>query len=405
MSQFGDALYYLIFIFMVDKLTGDAAMVGVVGALQALPFVLLGPIAGVVADRVDRRRVMLAADLLSALVLLGLGLLLLIEHRPPLWVVFATACLLSVVNTFFAPAKSAAIPRLVPAERLIEANSLSAATQSLMPLLGLGLSGSVLGLIYKLYPDYFFLSSAVLNGLTFLYSASCIARLPTLAPLREEISDKHVLHDSVEGVRFVFRHHVLKVVLLLNLFLQLFVSPFMVVYVIANRQWFGGEYVTLASFEFGFVLGMLAGALWVGKAKIVRPGMAMAVSLAIVGVGVALMAYSRTFWLFLFWNLVCGVALPFAQVPLQTYVQIILPDEYRGRVGSAFMMLAMGVMPVGMLLAGTLTDAIGLVWMFLLMGGGMLVSSLVGLLDRPFREARLPDQAESTSPPVEPSAV
>ena len=155
-SQFGDALYTLLFLFMVDKLTGKAAMVGYVGALEAAPFLLFGPYAGVLADRLDRRRIMLFADLVSALVLAGLCVVLLVYPKPHVGVIFAAAFLLSTVNAFFAPAKSAAIPALVPAERLMEANALSAATQHLMPLLGLGISGVGLGLLYALYPNLFF---------------------------------------------------------------------------------------------------------------------------------------------------------------------------------------------------------------------------------------------------------
>src|SRR5436305_13461671 len=76
-SQFGDALYALLFFFMVDKLTGKAAMVGYVGALQAAHFLLVGPYAGMIADRFDSRSVMLFADLVSAIILAALcGVLL-----------------------------------------------------------------------------------------------------------------------------------------------------------------------------------------------------------------------------------------------------------------------------------------------------------------------------------------
>src|SRR4051812_33398009 len=105
-SQFGDALYSLLFLFMVDKLTGKAAMVGDVGAIQAAPFLLFGPYAGLVADRLDRRRVMLFADLASAAILALLCVQLLVNPRPPTVIVFAAAFLLSSVNTFFLPAKS-----------------------------------------------------------------------------------------------------------------------------------------------------------------------------------------------------------------------------------------------------------------------------------------------------------
>ena len=80
------------------------------------------------------------------------------------------------------------INEVVPGEQLMEANALSTATQNLMPMLGLALSGSVLGLLYKLYPATFFPSAALANAASFFFSGYCIARLPSLRPKRSEAS-------------------------------------------------------------------------------------------------------------------------------------------------------------------------------------------------------------------------
>ena len=198
-SQFGDALYFMTFLFMVGKLTGSAAMVGYVGALKALPYLLLGPYAGVLADRVDRKWIMLGSDLLSAFILLALGLIVFVLPSPPIWTIFVAATLLATINVFFLPAKSAAIPNLVPPDRLLEANSLSAATQSMMPLLGLAISATGLGAIYALYPDYFFLSAIIVNSVSFLYSGACIFGLPKIVPDRAHLPQQKVLEDTKAG--------------------------------------------------------------------------------------------------------------------------------------------------------------------------------------------------------------
>src|SRR5580693_2693012 len=115
-SQIGDSLYYVAFMFMVKKVTGSSAMVGYTGALELAPYLLIGPYAGVIADRLDRRVIMLASDLLSALVLLVFSAALLTGVAPPAWGILLLAFLLSSVRCFFLPAKSAAIPALVPPE-------------------------------------------------------------------------------------------------------------------------------------------------------------------------------------------------------------------------------------------------------------------------------------------------
>lgn len=392
-SQFGDALYALLFLFMVDKLTGSAAMVGYVGAIQALPFILLGPFAGVIADRMDRRGIMLSADMVSAVILLAFSALLLIAPKPPVMMIFAVAGLLSVVNVFFLPAKSAAIPVLVPAEHLMEANALSAATQNVMPLLGLALSGTVLGLLYTLYPNLFFFTAAVVNAASFLWSAVCIARLPRLVPFREEAhAAKHPLQDALDGFKLIRRDHVLRMTLILSFFLHVFIAPWMVVFIAANRTWFGGQFWTLAAIEAGFMGTMVITSLAIGRRNITRPGMGYIGGLAAIGAFVALMALSHNFWVFCFWNALCGIALPFATIPMTTYVQRVVPNAFLGRVNSAMMMLSMGVMPVSMGVAGIVLDRIGLQAMFLVMGVGMCATALAGLLNTEFREARMPEE-------------
>lgn len=397
-SQLGDALYYLVFLFMVDRITGDPRMVGLCGALQALPFLLFGLPAGVVADRVDRRKVLLFADVASALLLSVLAVRLYFDATPPVWLLFAAGFLLSAVNAFFAPAKNAAIPAVVPPEKLMTANALSQATQGMMPLIGLGVSGSVLGLLYAIYPDWFFLSAVVLNALSFALSAVFVRRLPALPPDREKAGG-HPWQELKDGLRYVRRAHVLLMLVVLSVLVQVMVSPFMVVYVSVNRAWFGGDYRTLALFEFAFMVGMVLSSVWVGRLHIRRPGVAFIAGLAVVGATIAAMAFSRSLALFSFWNFAAGIALPFAQIPMNTYLQTVVPDAYRGRVNALLTMASFGVQPLGAGLAGWLTEQVGIVAMFLLMGIGMGVAALVGLLDRPFREADL-DHA-TVMPPVE----
>lgn len=397
-SQFGDALYFLILAFMVGKLTGSAAMVGYIGALKALPYLLLGPYAGVLADRIDRKIIMLASDLLSATVLLGLGVVVWLAPAPPIWTIFVAASSLAIINVFFLPAKSAAIPNLVPTDRLLEANSLSSATQSMMPLIGLALSATALGAIYAIYPDYFFLTAIVVNAASFLYSAYCISTLPSIRPDRAGQPKQRVLDDTRAGIAFIWKNHVLKVTLLLSMLLNLFVAPFMVVYIAANNLWFGGKFSTLAWFEFSFTLGMVIGSIIVGRLSIRRPGFAFCIGLVVVGASIAMLAIGPYFWNMVLWNLVAGLAIPYASVPINTYFQLVVPDSFRGRVNSAITMAAMGVMPLGMMLAGIVTAKIGVVLMFIVMGGGMVAASAFGLIDGPFRNATMPGDSEHPAP-------
>ncbi|MBI3721644.1 MAG: MFS transporter, partial [Fimbriimonas ginsengisoli] len=185
-SQLGDSFYYVVNAFMIKKLTGSAAMVGFNGVLECLPFLLIGPFAGVLADRLDRRRIMIASDLACFLTLLGLGLVVFLRPVPPVEAILATSALMFIARSFFLPSKNAAIPSIVPQDLLLKANAASAFTQNFVPMIGLALSAGVLGILYSISTTWFFLSAILVNSLSFLGSALFVRQLPALRAERTD---------------------------------------------------------------------------------------------------------------------------------------------------------------------------------------------------------------------------
>src|SRR5438874_4289515 len=252
-SQFRDAFYYVVFAFMVAKLTGEPKMVGFVGAAETLPFLLFSAYAGVVADRLDRRRIMLLSDMLCGLALVLFAGLVISNSHPPTWTLLLTPFVLSCVRVFFIPAKNAAIPALVPEEMLLKANAFSSMTQSFMPLFGLALSASVLGVLYAISQTWFFVAAIAVNALSFFGSAYYVAKLPAVIPDRTD-EEKHPLTEFVEGLRYIKRRKVIAIQIALGSLVNLMISPFFVVYVITNNKWFGGKPQTLSWCETVFFL-------------------------------------------------------------------------------------------------------------------------------------------------------
>lgn len=395
-SQLGDALYYVVFMFMVDKITNSAAMVGFVGAVEMLPFVLFSGYAGVIADRLDRKKILLYTDWICMGILIAFGLLVFATGTPPVWSIFLTAGLLSTARAFFYPAKNAAIPNLVPAEDNLQANTLNAMTFNVMFTAGLALSAGVLASLYNLSPTLFFGITVMLNALSFGLSALYIMKLPAIVPERTD-EERHPWSEFKDGLRYIRRRRVLTVMMFAGLFMSLAISPFFVSYVAANKQWFGGRPETLTLCEMAFFVGMIVGSAVLARLNFKKVGLGYVMGLGITGLCVALMAGSPMFWLFAVWNLVCGLFIPFADIPYQSYIQVKVEDAFRGRVNSALTMLRNGMMPLGMGLAGWLIDAVGLVGMFLIMGLGMTTVALVALLDPTFRRSSLePEKTQET---------
>lgn len=381
--------------FVIKKTFNDDAMVGMVGAVEALPYLLLGTIGGAVADRIDRKKIMVWSDMLSAgLLFVYLAFLMSLAGNPPKWVFFVVGFLTASIRVFFFPAKNASIPRLVPPEKLFKANALSAVTDQLawlvgnVMMVGLGILADKVGLIQ-------FLKILVLvNAITFLVSVYFLYLLPKIEIQREEHhEEQHMLTDIREGIAYAKRDRVIGLSLLTSFGLGLFMSPFFVVYLATNVAWFGGRASPLAFIETCFIIGMLSMSFIVPHLKIKKAGLAFGVGLTIAGICVLLMGFSPIFGMYCLWNLICGFAIGVVDVPMRTYQQLKVPDEYRGRIMSLGQLIWMSVQPIGMSLGGPLLSLLGIVKMHVLMGSGFAITGAAPLLDKEFRDATIPDQS------------
>jgi DHA3 family macrolide efflux protein-like MFS transporter len=396
-SQLGDSFFYVAFMFMVQKVTGSYAMVGFVGVCETVPYLLFSLYAGVVADRIDRKRIMLWSDLLSGVVLCMLAALVWVLGKPPVWSLLATPFLLSSVRSFFMPAKNAAIPALVPPSELLTANALSSMTQNIAPVLSLSLSAGVLSLLYATSPALFLICAVLVNSLSFFGSALFVWRLPKIVPDRDSVHTSHPWADLKDGLRYIRSRRVLVVLLSLSTALSFAISPYFVVYVAANTEWLGGKPQTLASCELAFFAGMVVASLYVGKLKFDKPGKGFIFGCATVGLTVVATAFSPNFGLFLVWSVAAGLALPFASIPVASWMQATVPDAFRGRVNSLYAMLQMGAQPLGLGLGGMLVAHAGISLAFIVMGGGMAVAALAGLFDREFRNLEMPSETKDST--------
>ncbi len=384
--------------FMAQRLTGSFAMVGYVGAMEMLPYLLIGPYAGVIADRMDRKRIMLLSDLSSAAALIAFAFVVEASHgKPPAWTLLLIPFALSTMRCFFTPAKSASIPNLVPPELLIQANALSNSTFNIVGLMGLAFAATVIAQLYVLSPLNFFALLLMVNALSFAVSALFVSKLPPIVPDRKHEGDKHPLEDFKSGLRYIRSRRDLKVFIILLAAFRIGVAPFFVVYVAANTQWFGGKPQTLMWFEFTFFAGMILGSLIGARMRIRRPTMIFSLELLLVGVFIAIMAFP-VLGIFVALNFICGIIVAAGDIPMTTYLQASVEDAYRGRVNSVKEMVTTGVMPLSMAGAGLSLSRFGLQGSFLLMGGVMTIAGAAGFIDRRYRDVQMP--AEVYDKPV-----
>lgn len=399
-STLGDVVYYFVFLFVTDQITRDPRMVAVVATCQALPYVLFGPFAGVLADRFDRRKVMLWCEGLSVLTTVLICLYgLMVTDGFSIVPLCVAAFTLSAMNAFFAPARSAAIPRLATADHAAEAAGLMVSMQQVMGLISAALLATVLAALSTIFPDHFLSVGAGFNAVTYLISFWFTLKLPTMLPDRQEsgsldrgLRDAWLSFkgDLAEGIGAVRKDPVVKIALPVSAIGTLFVSGFMILYVTVNREWFGGRLETLAWIELSYASVVVVGCLWLTKRPPRHPGQAFLFGIVGTGVLVGLMAISRNYTVFLLLNMLCGVTVAYLIVPINQYIQTAVPDELRGRVSSLWGMLNSGMQPVGLAMIGPMLATLRVQGTFLAMGIGMALPGLLGYGSKGIRQATLP---------------
>lgn len=395
-SQFGDVLHYIVFLWFVRETTGDPSKVGIVMASGMLPYVFLSLYAGTVVDRLDRKKVLIWSDLASAILLFVFLVLIFLVRKPSVWVVSLIAALLSCALVFHQPAKSAAIPRLVPEERLLEANSVNSATMQVMYLVGNFASALLLQIVFLFSRLVAYGLAFGINALSFVVSALFNMKLPSLVPERED-APKSPWNEAKEGIRFVVTHPVLLITFVMMLGMQFSVAPFMIVYVETAQKTFRAGPWVIGYLETGFFLGMILGSWLVSKFSIRHAGLAFSIAIFLSGLTIVPMGYIDSLVVFWILNLLCGLFLPFGSIPLNTFIQLETPDAFRGRVNSALNMIAALSMPLSMGLTGFLINWLTLPGVYVLMGIGLCVSALGGLCSSNFRAATLPKESSSES--------
>jgi MFS family permease len=383
-SMLGDWLLFIALPFYIYDLTGSTLATGAMFIVETLPILLFGSIGGVFADRWDRKKTMIVADLLRAALLL---LLLAVRSPEWLWALYLVVFVQSSVGQFFNPAKGALIPQLVDEPQLMPANSLNSLGVELTRLIGAPLGGALmaqLGLPSVVLVDCVsFVVSALLIGMIAVPRGEHAA--PAAAP---DVGLPALLagiwRDLVEGLRLVASTRWLA-----GLFLAMgiimfgqgitnaLLVPFVEQVLHGDAQIFG--WVVTAQGIGGLIGGLLAGTL----GRLFSPVRIMAVSGCAMGVLILLIVNIPALPVVLGLLAVSGLPAVAFMVSEATMLQSGVADQNRVRVmGSYGMVLALAML-IGMGVASALGDWLGIVPMLDLVSGlyvlaGMIVLVLVG---------------------------
>jgi MFS family permease len=335
---------------LVYRLTGSSLLLGSVGFASQFPVFLMAPIGGMVADRVNRHRVVVATQTAAMILALILAVLTL-THRVTVPQIFVLAALLGVVNAFDIPGRQSFLVDMVGREDLMNAIALNSSMFNGARVIGPAIAGI---LVAKIGEGWCFFANgisyiAVIAGLLMM-RIECRARSKSDSPL----------DDIIEGFRWASHTAPIRALLLLLGLVSLVGMPYTVLMpLFADRILHGGA--KGLGILMGFTgIGALLGALTLALRSGVR-GLGRLVALTCAGFGISLIAFSfsRYFWLSAVLLIPVGFCLMLQMACSNTLIQSMVPDALRGRVMAVYSMMFMGMAPFGALLGGALADRLG----------------------------------------------
>lgn len=370
-SHLGDSLRHIALIWLVKEMTGSALAMGTVGMCAMIPYLALSLFAGALVDLVDRKKIMIWADVLRGGLTLALPILLFTGHLQ-FWHVCVMAFLLSSVSTLFGPAMMASLPNVVGKEQLLAANSMKQMTMQGAGIIGPALGGVIVGLAGTI-------PALVIDSVSFFVSAAAIlaARIPGARPEagREAVNVRAILGGVREGFGFIVSQKMMLAVVLIAVGLNFVGAPTMVLMAIHVEEAWGAGADGYGIISSAWSVGAFAGALAVGAvvARIRRDRVIWG-SLVLQGVVLFGLVVGTNLGHGVMVFVVGGITNALVNIPFMTWAQEIVPDRIRGRVFSALEVGCMAAAPAALALAGTAADAFGTSAIF----GTMAVATIIG---------------------------
>lgn len=341
----------------------DATAVGVTMALNFAPQLLLVPITGVVADRFDRRRMLMLTQVSMGMLGLGLGILTL-TGIVQLWMVFVFAGCLGLVAAFDAPVRHAFVSELVPAGQLTNAVALNAASFNTARLIGPAVAGLLVAVIG---PGWVF----VVNAASFaaVLSALALLRRNELVQFTRSTGKGTGLRA---GIRYIGRRPDILLVLLMIFLVGTFGFNFSIYIATMARVEFDQGPDVFGVLSSVVAIGSLMGSLLSARRE--RPRLRV-LSLAALGMGLALglAALAPNIWAFGAAFVGVGFTAMTTMTTANAYVQTTTKPSMRGRVMAIYLAVFLGGTPIGAPLVGIVVDAFGPRW-------GLVVGTVAGMI-------------------------
>ena len=345
---------------LVFQLTNSAFLLGLVGFLSSIPIFLLSLFGGVVADRVNKKIILLFTQNTFMALAFILAILTQVKLITP-WQIMLIALLNGVVMAFDAPSRQAVVVELVGKQHLLNAIALNSAAFNSARVIGPSLAGILVASIGMSGCFY-------INGISFLAAITALLLIKLNNGSKRD-TKTNVAEDLTEGLRFIKNHRVILILIAMVGITSLFGFSYVILMpIFANdilKVGVKGLGMLMSAAGFGALVAALVLAR-LGDFK--YKGKLLIISSITFSISLVLFSLSKIYLFSIFILILTGWASVTATSLVNTLLQTVVPDAFRGRVMSAFMFTFAGVMPFGNLIAGALSQVLG-VSLTVLIGG------------------------------------
>lgn len=384
-SILGSQIVSFAIVWYLTEQTGSATVLAIASMFGILPNILLSPFAGAMADRGDRKSIMIISDLVVGLARL-LGFFLFLTGAIQVWHIYLMIFVGSAAGSFQQPAMASSTALMVPKKHLSRVAGMNQTLQGALSIAGPPLGALLMSLttIANIY---------LLDVITMLFAVLPllfipIPKLETRKDSNGDVIKTSFFQDIKEGFQYVLNWKGLTLLLLSAMLINFLISPAMSLLPLLVSKHFGGDEVQLALMNSMLGIGMLIGgiilSIWGGfKRRIFTSFMGLIIS----GLSLAAVGFipETGFSIAVFVFLISALMLPFINGPIQAVVQSAVTPEMQGRVISLIGTTAGFAMPIGLAIAGPVSDAIGIQAWFIIGGICMSLTGILGFMSPAMR--------------------
>jgi len=357
---------------LIYRLTGSVAIVGSLALANAIPTLLVSLLGGAIADRAQKKYILLASRIGLSMVALGIAFALASGYLSPQnqgswWVLMAGAALEGILNGFVYPTNMSIIPEIVSRERLMNAISLSTMGQNIFRLVGPALAGYLID-TYDFVAVYFLMFGIYIIATIF---TGFLPRTSVRA-----VRGGSPLTDMVQGIRYIGRETIILLIVIFFVSHVIFGQPFNVLLPV-----FTDSILKVSASKMGLLIsvagiGALLGSLILASAPSRKRGMLLILSALAMGLPIIVFSFTRSWYISLAMMPFIGFAPSIHATLSATLVQSYADPDYRARMQS-FVTMAGGLASFGTFLTGIMAEATGVQWAV----GGMAIGlTLVGIV-------------------------